>query len=144
MFATARRSTTPALPATAGHDAQLPIDVTLSGAQILPARPDSAKAIDLENCITLRCERLAGVPALKMLSEYTEHALTFERLAAQEQDPKLKAELESQAKAYRKLPRIGQPSLVSRFQARRPTQRPEVISIADWSARPLRWKIRVG
>jgi hypothetical protein len=38
-----------------------------------------------------------------MLSEYIEHALTFERLAAQEQNPKLKAELESQAKAYRKL-----------------------------------------
>ena len=91
------------LSATAGHDALLPIDVTLSGAQSLPARPDSAKAIDLENCITLRCERLAGVPALKMLSEYIEHALTFERLAAQEQNPKLKAELESQAKAYRKL-----------------------------------------
>jgi hypothetical protein len=40
---------------------------------------------------------------MKMLSEYIEHALTFERLAAQEQNPKLKAELESQAKAYRKL-----------------------------------------
>jgi hypothetical protein len=40
---------------------------------------------------------------MKMLSEYIEHALTFERLAAQEQDLKLKAELESQAQAYRKL-----------------------------------------
>jgi len=39
---------------------------------------------------------------MKMLSEYIEHALTFERLASQEQK-KLKAELESQAKAYRKL-----------------------------------------
>ena len=39
---------------------------------------------------------------MKMLSEYIEHALTFERLASQEQT-QLKAELESQAKAYRKL-----------------------------------------
>jgi hypothetical protein len=40
---------------------------------------------------------------MKMVTEYIEHALTFERLAAEEQDPKLKAELESQAKAYRNL-----------------------------------------
>jgi hypothetical protein len=40
---------------------------------------------------------------MKLLTEYLEHALTFERLAAAEQDPKLKAELEGQAKAYRRL-----------------------------------------
>lgn len=38
-----------------------------------------------------------------MIAEYLEHALQFERLAAIETDPKLKAELERQAKAYRKL-----------------------------------------
>ena len=37
---------------------------------------------------------------MKLLTEYLEHALTFGRLAAAEQDPKLKAELEGQAKAY--------------------------------------------
>jgi hypothetical protein len=40
---------------------------------------------------------------MKMVTEYIEHALTFERLAAEEQDPELRAELESQAKAYRSL-----------------------------------------
>jgi hypothetical protein len=40
---------------------------------------------------------------MKMLAEYIEHALTFERLAAQEQNSKLKVEMEGQAKAYRKL-----------------------------------------
>ena len=40
---------------------------------------------------------------MKLLTEYLEHALTFERLAAGEEDPKLKAELEGQAMAYRKL-----------------------------------------
>ena len=41
--------------------------------------------------------------AMKMISEYIEHALTFEKLVAEEQDLKLRAELENQAKAYRKL-----------------------------------------
>jgi hypothetical protein len=40
---------------------------------------------------------------MKMITEYIEHALTFERLAAEEQNPKLKAELAGQARAYRKL-----------------------------------------
>jgi hypothetical protein len=40
---------------------------------------------------------------MKLLTEYLEHALTFERLADGEQDPQLKAELEGQATAYRKL-----------------------------------------
>jgi hypothetical protein len=38
-----------------------------------------------------------------MVAEYLEHALQFERMAAQEADPKLKALLEAQAVAYRKL-----------------------------------------
>jgi hypothetical protein len=40
---------------------------------------------------------------MKLLTEYLEHALQFERLAADESDPKLKEALEQQAKAYRKL-----------------------------------------
>jgi hypothetical protein len=40
---------------------------------------------------------------MKMLNEYIERALQFERLAAVETDEKLKAELKQQATAYRKL-----------------------------------------
>ena len=40
---------------------------------------------------------------MQLLSKYIERALQFERLAASEHDPKRKAELESQAQAYRKL-----------------------------------------
>jgi hypothetical protein len=40
---------------------------------------------------------------MKMVAEYLEHALHFERLAAAEADPKLKVELERQAATYRKL-----------------------------------------
>jgi len=40
--------------------------------------------------------------AMKMLTEYLEHALEFERLAAQETDPILK-EFAKQANTYRKL-----------------------------------------
>ena len=40
---------------------------------------------------------------MKLLGEYLEHALQFERMAAEELDPKLKAAMESQAKAYRKM-----------------------------------------
>jgi hypothetical protein len=40
---------------------------------------------------------------MKMLAEYLEKALTFERLAADEKDAKLKASLEKQAASYRKL-----------------------------------------
>jgi len=40
---------------------------------------------------------------LKMIAEYLEHALQFERLAGLEEDPSLKADFENQAKAYRKL-----------------------------------------
>ena len=40
---------------------------------------------------------------MKMLAEYLEKAITFERKAAEEKDAKLKAALEKQAAAYRKL-----------------------------------------
>jgi hypothetical protein len=40
---------------------------------------------------------------MKLITEYLEHALQFERLAAEESNPELKAQFESQAAAYRKL-----------------------------------------
>jgi hypothetical protein len=40
---------------------------------------------------------------MKMVAEYLEKALNFEHLAANEPDPKLKADLAAQATAYRKL-----------------------------------------
>ena len=40
---------------------------------------------------------------MKMVAEYLEKALNFERLAAEEINPALKAQLEAQAAAYRKL-----------------------------------------
>jgi hypothetical protein len=44
-----------------------------------------------------------GGPTMKLLTEYLEHALQFERLAAQETNPQLKEQFERQAAAYRKL-----------------------------------------
>ncbi|WP_409190342.1 hypothetical protein [Bradyrhizobium sp. RDM4] len=40
---------------------------------------------------------------MKLLNEYLEHALTFERMAAEESNPEVKAQFEQQAKAYRRL-----------------------------------------
>jgi hypothetical protein len=40
---------------------------------------------------------------MKLLTQYLDRALKFESLAAAETDPKLKADLEGQATAYRKL-----------------------------------------
>jgi hypothetical protein len=40
---------------------------------------------------------------MKLLSQYLEHALKFESLAAAETNPKLKADLGGQATAYRRL-----------------------------------------
>ena len=40
---------------------------------------------------------------MKMITEYLDHALTFERMSAEEDDPVLKAKFEKQAEAYRKL-----------------------------------------
>jgi hypothetical protein len=42
---------------------------------------------------------------MKMIAEYIEKAVNFERLAAEEKDSKLKAELLAQAEAYKKLAR---------------------------------------
>jgi hypothetical protein len=41
--------------------------------------------------------------AVKMIAEYLENAMKFERLAAEECDPTLKAVFEEQARAYRRL-----------------------------------------
>jgi hypothetical protein len=40
---------------------------------------------------------------MKMLAEYLDTAIKFEQMAADEKNPKLKAEFENQAAAYRKL-----------------------------------------
>jgi hypothetical protein len=40
---------------------------------------------------------------MKMLAEYFDMAIKFEQMAAAEKDPKLKAQFEQQAAAYRKL-----------------------------------------
>jgi hypothetical protein len=40
---------------------------------------------------------------MKMVAEYLEHALAFERMAADEPNPEIKAQFEKQAAAYRKL-----------------------------------------
>jgi hypothetical protein len=43
-----------------------------------------------------------GAP-MKMIAEYLENAMRFETMAADEKNPKLKAEFQNQAAAYRKL-----------------------------------------
>jgi hypothetical protein len=40
---------------------------------------------------------------MKMIAEYLENAIKFERKAGEEPNPKLRAEFEKQAAAYRKL-----------------------------------------
>jgi hypothetical protein len=40
---------------------------------------------------------------MKLLTEYLEHALTFERMASEEENPELRLRFEAQAAAYRKL-----------------------------------------
>jgi hypothetical protein len=40
---------------------------------------------------------------MKMIAEYLEHALNFERMATQETNPEVKAVFEKQAASYRKL-----------------------------------------
>jgi hypothetical protein len=40
---------------------------------------------------------------MKMLAEYFDTAIKFEQMAAAEKDPKLKAQFQDQAAAYRKL-----------------------------------------
>jgi hypothetical protein len=40
---------------------------------------------------------------MKLLTEYLEHALSFERMAAEETNPEVREQFEKQAAAYRKL-----------------------------------------
>jgi hypothetical protein len=40
---------------------------------------------------------------MKLLTEYIEHALAFERMAAQEDNQEVRAQFQDQAKAYREL-----------------------------------------
>jgi hypothetical protein len=40
---------------------------------------------------------------MKMIAEYLEHAIQFERMAAEAIDPKFKEQLTKQAETYRKL-----------------------------------------
>jgi len=49
------------------------------------------------------CNHGVGIKALKLVAEYFERALEFERLAAGETNPALKSNLEKQAAAYQKL-----------------------------------------
>jgi hypothetical protein len=44
-----------------------------------------------------------GQRAVKMIAEYLENALQFERMASEATDSALKASLQKQAEAYRKL-----------------------------------------
>jgi hypothetical protein len=47
--------------------------------------------------------RAAGGTAMNLLNEYLDHALSFERMAAQENNPAVRLQFETQAAAYRKL-----------------------------------------
>jgi hypothetical protein len=75
-----------------------------------------ARALDNDN----GAARLWGQHFVKMIAEYLEHALQFERMAAEATDPKLKESFEKQAIAYRKLAeaRAGELNL-------RPVPRPQ-------------------
>lgn len=44
-----------------------------------------------------------GVRAVKLIAEYLDRAVQFDLLARTEENPKLKADFEKQAAAYRKL-----------------------------------------
>lgn len=59
---------------------------------------------------------------MKLLTEYLERAIQFERLAAAETDPKLKEQLEKQANDYRKLEPRERRNLDCRRQARQKAQ----------------------
>jgi hypothetical protein len=45
----------------------------------------------------------SGETDMKLLAEYVEHALSFDRMAAQENNREVRAQFEKQAEAYRKL-----------------------------------------
>jgi hypothetical protein len=40
---------------------------------------------------------------MKLLTEYLEHAITFERMASEASDPNLKESMRDQARAYRRM-----------------------------------------
>jgi hypothetical protein len=50
-----------------------------------------------------RTLRVHKAKRMKLIAEYLERAHQFERMAASESDPKLKADLERQAQAYQNL-----------------------------------------
>ena len=52
---------------------------------------------------SITARNVDGLNSMKMLAEYLEKAIAFERMAADEKDAKLKADLETQAAAYRQL-----------------------------------------
>src|SRR5436305_92573 len=68
-----------------------------------PSRILARSFLGLELSRRLRVRGAAGGTAMKLLTEYLEHALAFERLAAQESNPEVRTQFESQAAAYRKL-----------------------------------------
>jgi hypothetical protein len=45
----------------------------------------------------------AGETSMKLVAEYVERSLSFERMAAQENNREVRAQFEKQAEAYRKL-----------------------------------------
>jgi hypothetical protein len=53
---------------------------------------------------------------MKMIAEYLEKAIHFERMADQESDAKLKAELLAQAKSYKNWPRTAPTWKACRFR----------------------------
>jgi hypothetical protein len=57
--------------------------------------------IPREQGVTLHTRRRGST--MKLLTEYLDRAVHFEKLAAAETDPKLKEDLQNQAKAYRQL-----------------------------------------
>jgi hypothetical protein len=73
----------------------------LSGPAVwLPRRDLNARLSELRQ---RRCPNSATVSAMRMLADYLEHVRQFERIAADETLPQLKAAFEKQAAAYRKL-----------------------------------------
>jgi hypothetical protein len=64
---------------------------------------------------------------MKLLTEYLEHALQFERLAAQEGNSELKAMFESQAAAYRKL--VAERA--QRYGLPPPSQPPQELKVTE-------------
>ena len=87
------------------------VAVWREAASTLPAGPDRdellRKVDQAETTADLRewllSPELADKIKMKMLSEYLDHAPTFERMAEQETNPVVKAQFQNQADAYRKL-----------------------------------------